>query len=213
MRGLLGIGTGAEWPSGAALAMESWPERTRGLFWIGILPALIIVCIRFFVEEPAVWVENRRRQREMGREVRVPLVRIFRRPLLGNTFSACWWMISGFVVYYSINALFATHLQKDLHFTPAQVAFPVAMASVVGLIASGVWGLVSDRVGRQWSAIIPGLLTIPVAAAYLLARHLQVVVWGFIVQGAFGQAIYWLNPVYLAERFPTEVRAAASAFC
>jgi len=39
------------------------------------------------------------------------------------------------------------------------------------------------------------------------------VMWGVILQGAFGQAIYWLNPVYLAERFPTEVRAAASAFC
>jgi MFS transporter, SHS family, lactate transporter len=39
------------------------------------------------------------------------------------------------------------------------------------------------------------------------------VVWGFILQGAFGQAIYWLNPIYLAERFPTEVRGAASAFC
>lgn len=29
----------------------------------------------------------------------------------------------------------------------------------------------------------------------------------------FRHAIYWLNPVYLAERFPTDVRAAASAFC
>jgi pimeloyl-ACP methyl ester carboxylesterase len=27
------------------------------------------------------------------------------------------------------------------------------------------------------------------------------------------QAIYWLNSIYLAERFPIEVRAAASAFC
>ncbi|HET9922492.1 MAG TPA: hypothetical protein VFS98_00055 [Methylomirabilota bacterium] len=25
--------------------------------------------------------------------------------------------------------------------------------------------------------------------------------------------IYWLNPIYLAERFPTELRGAASAFC
>ena len=30
-RALLGIGTGAEWPAGAALAMESWPARSRGL--------------------------------------------------------------------------------------------------------------------------------------------------------------------------------------
>src|SRR5690348_6078150 len=29
-RALLGIGMGAEWPAGAALAMETWPQRSRG---------------------------------------------------------------------------------------------------------------------------------------------------------------------------------------
>jgi SHS family lactate transporter-like MFS transporter len=35
-RTLLGIGMGAEWPAGAALAMESWPIRSRG-FMSGVL--------------------------------------------------------------------------------------------------------------------------------------------------------------------------------
>src|SRR5213082_635777 len=30
-RALLGIGMGAEWPVGAALAMKNWPQRSRGL--------------------------------------------------------------------------------------------------------------------------------------------------------------------------------------
>jgi SHS family lactate transporter-like MFS transporter len=29
-RAALGIGMGAEWPAGAALAMETWPQRSRG---------------------------------------------------------------------------------------------------------------------------------------------------------------------------------------
>ena len=33
---LLGIGMGAEWPAGAALAMETWPIRSRG-FMSGVL--------------------------------------------------------------------------------------------------------------------------------------------------------------------------------
>ena len=33
------------------------------------------------------------------------------------------------------------------------------------------------------------------------------------MQGLFGGAIYSQNPSYLCERFPTEVRATASAFC
>ena len=31
VRAALGVGMGAEWPAGAALAMESWPARSRGL--------------------------------------------------------------------------------------------------------------------------------------------------------------------------------------
>jgi SHS family lactate transporter-like MFS transporter len=35
----------------------------------------------------------------------------------------------------------------------------------------------------------------------------------FTLQGAFAGAIYGQNPSYLTERFPTEVRATAAAFC
>ena len=35
-RTFLGIGMGAEWPAGAALTMESWPQRSRG-FMSGVL--------------------------------------------------------------------------------------------------------------------------------------------------------------------------------
>src|SRR6202030_3873150 len=89
-RALLGIGMGAQWPAGAALAMEAWPTRSRGLMsgllqgawglgfllasgvygllfdvigwrgllWIGILPALLCLCIHFRVKESAVWKDN-----------------------------------------------------------------------------------------------------------------------------------------------------------
>jgi SHS family lactate transporter-like MFS transporter len=38
-RAMLGIGMGAEWPAGAALAMESWPARSQG-FMSGVLQGL-----------------------------------------------------------------------------------------------------------------------------------------------------------------------------
>src|SRR5258708_8176107 len=78
-RALLGFFMGAEWPAGAALAMEQWPQRSRGLMsgvlqgswgigfllssavygllfnsigwrgclWIGVLPALTVVYVRY----------------------------------------------------------------------------------------------------------------------------------------------------------------------
>lgn len=185
----------------------------RGLFWIGVLPALLIVYIRGFVKEPEVWAENRKRQVESKHKVPSPFIRILRSPLRGNTLTASWWVISGFVSWYAINTLFAAYLQRNLHFTTAQVAFPIAAGQLVTFITAGFWGALSDRIGRRWCGIIPALVSIPVAALYLTTTDPRIITIGFILQGAFGQPMTWLFPVYLAERFPTEVRAAASAFC
>ena len=125
---LLGIGMGAEWPAGAALATESWPARSRGLMasvlqgswalgylvaavlyatmfdvigwrgmlWIGVLPALAVVWIRFYVKEPEVWVENQKLQKANKTEIKVPIAAIFRKGMRLTTLSTCWWLISAF---------------------------------------------------------------------------------------------------------------------
>jgi SHS family lactate transporter-like MFS transporter len=245
-RTLLGIGMGAEWPAGAALAMETWPQRSRGfmsgvlqgswglgfllssgaywvlydrfgwrgMLWIGILPALAIVYVRFFVKEPPIWVENRRRQRAEKREVKAPLVAIFKRGVLANTLTACWFQAAGFVTYYSINALFATHLQKDLGLSTALIATPIMLANLLVFLASSSWGVVSDRLGRRWAMMIPAFVSIVLTPIYLLSENTTVIVAGFVLQGLFaGGGMYGQVPSYLNERFPTEIRATATAFC
>jgi len=244
-RTLLGIGMGAEWPAGAALAMEQWPIRSRGfmgavlqsswglgtvlssaaygllydsigwrgLLWMGILPALTIIYVRFFVKEPEIWVENRRLQRTEHREVRAPLFSIFRRAMLGNTLTACWWMASAFVTGFSILALFPTYLQKDLGLSPGYVALPIMLQNLVFFLSGPVWGWLADRMGRRSAIIIPALLTIPIAPAYLLSDNYTMIVVFFAIQGAFGAGgMHAQYPAYLAERFPTEVRATAGGF-
>jgi len=244
-RTLLGIGMGAEWPCGAALAMEQWPQRSRGLMsgvlqgswglgfllssacywllfdrfgwrgmlWIGIAPALAIVYIRFFVKEPEVWVENQRLQKASKREVKAPLAAIFRRGIIGNVLNACWFQCAGFVTYYSINALFATHLQTDLHLSTALIATPIMLANVLVFLASSSWGLVSDRIGRRLAMIIPAAISLIIVPIYLLSEDTLVIVGGFIAIGLFaGGGMYGQIPAFLNERYPTEVRATASAF-
>jgi len=246
-RAALGIFMGAEWPAGAALAMESWPARSRGfmsgmlqgswalgfllssaiygwlytswgwrgMLWIGIVPALAVVYVRKFVKEPEVWKENREKQRIQGKEFRVPLLQIFRLRMLPNTLTACLWMASGFVTYYTVFGLFATHLQKDLGFGPGTVALPIALANVTTFLASCFWGFVADKLGRRWAMIIPaaiGLLVTPFYLGFFTTSY-PILVTAFTIQGLFVGAIYGQNPAYLNERFPTEVRATAAGFC
>ena len=186
----------------------------RGLLIIGVLPAFAIIYIRIFIKEPPVWVENRQQQRLQNREVRTPLFSIFKPSMLRNTLTACFMMASAFVLYYANYALFATHLQLDLHLSPALVALPIALANALFFLSSLFWDWVAEHIGRRWAIIIPGVIGIPVSLIYLLIPDYTWVVVGFALQGMFalgGMHVHY--PAYLSERFPTEVRATAAGFC
>jgi MFS transporter, SHS family, lactate transporter len=244
-RTLLGIGMGAEWPAGAALAMETWPTRSRGLMsallqnswalgylisallyatiydyigwrgmlWMGVLPALAVVWIRFYVKEPEVWVENQRLQKDQSAEVRAPLLAIFQRKVLWNTVTACMWMSSGFVTYYATFGLFATYLQKDLKLSAAAVGWPLVFTNIATFLAAFFWGALADRIGRRWAMIIPAAIGLLVTPTYLATPNYTLIAIGFSIQGAFAGSMYSQIPSYMTERFPTEVRATAAAFC
>jgi MFS transporter, SHS family, lactate transporter len=245
-RALLGIGMGGEWPAGAALAMETWPVRSRGMMggilqgswglgfmlssaiyglfysyigwrgmlWVGVLPALAVFYVRKYVKEPPIWLENRQRQRLEQREVRAPLISIFKPRVLANTLTACLWMAGGFVAYYSVNALFATHLQKDLNLSPGLVATPIFFANLGLFVSTCIWGWWADRFGRRSAIIIPALIALPLAPLYLLSTNFLWIAVGFIAQGmCAGGGMQGQMVPYLNERFPTEIRATASAFC
>jgi SHS family lactate transporter-like MFS transporter len=185
----------------------------RGMLAIGVLPALAVVWVRKYVKEPEVWLENRKKQRESGKEVRLPLFVIFQRKFIWNTLTACWWMAASMITYYSIWALFATHLQKDLGLPPMMTGLPLAVANLVGFLGMAFWGTVGDRLGRRWSMIIPAFIGIFITPTYLLTSDPTWILLGFLLQGLFAGAMYSQMPSFLTERFPTEVRATASAFC
>ena len=195
---------GAEWPAGAALAMEQWPQRSRGfmsgvlqgswglgfllssacywllydrfgwrgMLWIGIAPGpgdrLYPLLRQGAARSGSRTAGGKRRE---NREVRMPLAAIFSRGMLGNTLNACWFQCAGFVTYYSINALFATHLQNDLELSTALIATPLILANLFVFLASSSWGVVSDRIGRRWAMIIPAIVSLLIAPVYLLDQQ------------------------------------------
>lgn len=251
VRALLGIGMGAEWPAGAALAMESWPTRSRGLMsgvlqgswglgfalsglaygllygpleawhkgygWrgmliLGVLPALACVWIRFYVKEPEVWAENKKLQEANQAQVRLPLFAIFKRKYLFNTFTGCLWMAANFCVYYGMWAMLGTYLQKELHWTPAQVAVPVFWGNILMFFACAFWGAISERIGRRWALMVPCGLAVFLVPLYLSATDPGWFLGLFLLTICFVGGKDALNPGWLSERYPTEVRATAVGF-
>lgn len=250
-RALLGLGMGAEWPAGAALAMESWPARSRGLMsgvlqgswglgyalsaaaygylytpleayhkgwgWrgmliLGVLPALACVWIRAYVKEPEVWKGNQEIQEKTKQAVTLPLLAIFKRKYLWNTMTGILWMAANFVVYYSIWALPGTYLQKDLGWTPQMVATPLFWGNILVFVSSAFWGGLSDKIGRRWALMIPCTVAIFITPIYLTTTAPLVFTVGFLLQALVVGGKDTLNPAWLSERFPTEIRASAAGF-
>jgi SHS family lactate transporter-like MFS transporter len=250
-RAILGIGMGAEWPAGAALAMESWPARSRGLMsgvlqgswglgfalsglaygflygpleawhkgygWrgmliLGVLPALACVWIRFYVKEPEVWTENKKIQDVTNKQVTMPLFAIFKPKYLYNTITGCVWMGTNFWIYYAMWAMLGTYLQRELHWTPAQVAVPVFWGNIVTFLACAFWGALSERIGRRWALMLPCSIAIFLVPLYLSTTDPNWFLGLFMLTICFVGGKDALNPGWLSERFPTEVRATAAGF-
>jgi len=185
----------------------------RGMLWIGVLPALAVVWIRVYVKESEIWVENQRQQKAQKARVTAPLVAIFRRGMLMNTVTCCWWLISFYIVYYSIVGMFATYLTQEWHLSAAAIGWPLAFHNGLSFLMCFLWGSLADSIGRRWAMIIPACIGVVVAPIYLLTTDYMTLAVAFSIQGAFAGAINGINPSYANERFPTEVRATAAAFC
>ena len=194
--------------------LEAWGKGYgwRGMLILGVLPALVCVWIRFYVKEPEVWEENRKIQASTGSNVTLPLFAIFKRQYLWNTFTGCLWMAGNFVVYYSIWALFGTYLGKELGWTPAQVAIPLFWANIMVFFSCAFWGAVSDRIGRRPALMIPCTIALFISPIYLTTTDPFWITFGFILMGLIVGGKDTLNPAWLSERFPTEIRASASGF-
>jgi MFS family permease len=131
----------------------------------------------------------------------------------GTPFTASIWMTGQFLVYYAMIAMFASWLQKDLKLSPGDVALPNILHNAVVFFAMGFWGFLGDHIGRRLAIMIPAIIGCFIAPLYLNTTDLTWITIGFTLQGAFAGAIYGLQPAYLTERFPTEVRGTASACC
>src|SRR3981081_2209181 len=157
----------------------------RGMLWMGVLPALVVVWIRFYVKEPEIWVENQRQQKAQSVVIKAPLLAIFQRKLIWNTLTACAWMASGFVTYYATFGLFATLLQKDLHMSAAAVGWPLVFANLATFVSAFLWGYLADKIGRRWAMIIPAGIGFFVAPPYLMKTNHTMISIPFSLQGAF----------------------------
>jgi SHS family lactate transporter-like MFS transporter len=174
----------------------------RGLFVIGVLPAVLIFYIRRNVPESPVWLA--------GRAERAALPAGF----LLKSFASHWQLFIYAILFMAaLNAmshgtqdLYATFLQKQRGFSTGMTS-SLAIVAAFGAIAGGATcGALSQRLGRRTVVMLCAVLaacTIPLWAfsPSVALLGLGAFLMQFMVQGAWG-----VIPAHLNELSPSDVR-------
>ncbi len=193
----------AGYPSGYLIAslvyLVAFPlVGWRGLFMIGILPALLILYIRRTVKESPAFE---------GRKAARPLS--LTQALKGNIGLLIWavLLMTAFNFFsHGTQDVYPTFLEKQLGYS-STVTGTIAIIYNIGAILGGVcFGAWSQTLGRRRAIVVAALLAIPAAGLWTYAPNAPLLALGaflvqFCVQGAWG-----VVPAHLNEISPPDVR-------
>lgn len=155
----------------------------RVLFWLGILPGLLILYIRRKVSEPEVYVETRSAQEAQTQEAvergatSNSLVQIFRSDLLGTTAAASLLSIGAQGGYYSIFTWLPSYLESERNLNVVGTSSYLASVIIGSFLGYVLSGYLHDLLGRKRTFALYALLSalaiflytkIPVGANQLL---------------------------------------------
>jgi len=181
----------------------------RVMFWIGVLPALLVIFIVRSVKESPVWLERRRQLDARQERDPVSFAQLFRRDLLPITFQTSLLMTMFIFSYYSITFWYPT-LLTSLHLQPLTFLLLLNVGGVTGAIATG--RLAETSLGRRGAATVMMLIGIAAVPLYVLTTNVTLMWIGAFAVGFFAAGAWGMVPSYLNERFPTATRAVGAGF-
>jgi SHS family lactate transporter-like MFS transporter len=176
----------------------------RGMFMVGVAPALLVLLIRMHVKESPVFEARR------GRPHVNPVTELVHH-----------WKIALYLVVlmtafnffsHGTQDLYPTFLQKqhgfDTHTTGTLTAI-MNLGAIVGGIGFGIW---SEKIGRRRAIVIAALLALPVIPLWAFAdTPVLLGLGGFLIQVAV-QGAWGIVPVHLNELSPPLARSLFPGF-
>jgi MFS transporter, SHS family, lactate transporter len=176
----------------------------RPMFFLGGLPALLAVFVRFRVKESEIWQKTK--QESWG-------------GVGGNI--ARHWKLFLYLVLLMTGMNLASHGTQDMYPTFLQRFWKfgtversaIAAVSMVGAIAGGILvGLYSDRMGRRRAIVSALLLAILVVPLWAYAPSVGLLVAGAFLIQFFAQGAWGVIPAHLSELSPNSIRGFLPGF-
>jgi MFS family permease len=183
----------------------------RAMFWIGIVPGLLIFYIRRYVPEPDVFRRTRAREARLGEGGN--FLAIFNPALLRTTLWTALLAVGAQGGYYAITTWLPTFLKTTRGLSVLNTGaylFVVIVGSFMGCMVSA-W--LADRLGRKQTLglyAICSALTV-VAYTYLSISNSVMLVLGFPL-GFFASGVFSPIGAFFTELFPSRVRGSGQGF-
>jgi SHS family lactate transporter-like MFS transporter len=176
----------------------------RPMFFIGGLPAVLALFVRYRVKESAVWQRTRHENWSgLGRAI-LSQWKLF-------LYLTALMMMMNFSSH-GTQDMYPTFLKEQRGFTPKQVAVLAIIYNVGALLGGLLFGRLSDRFGRRRCMSVALLLAMAVIPLWAYAPTVPSLACGaflmqFMVQGAWG-----IIPAHISELSPDNVRGFLPGF-
>jgi SHS family lactate transporter-like MFS transporter len=176
----------------------------RGMFMVGVLPALLVLYIRRNVEESPAWQEMRVKPRQ-------PLGAVLRKR--AGLFAYAVVLMTAFNFFsHGTQDLYPTMLQAQRGLSTQQVSWITIIANVGAIIGGVFFGTLSQRIGRRRAIIIAALFALPVIYLWAFSINIVLIALGAFLMMISVQGAWGVIPVHLNELSPGEVRGTFPGF-
>jgi MFS transporter, SHS family, lactate transporter len=171
----------------------------RGMFFVGVVPALLVLYVRSSVRESPAWTA-------LEKKTRPGLLETLRRNWTLSLYSIILMTAFNFFSH-GTQDLYPTFLREQHHFEPHTVSL-ITIALNIGAIIGGLtFGSLSEKIGRRRAICIGALIALPVLPLWAFSTTPVLLAIGAFLMQISVQGAWGVIPVHLNEISPDEIRA------
>ena len=199
------------WQCGVLLAAVVTPMLLptigwRGMFVLGIAPALVAWVVRNKLHEPEAFVRSAAQKQPAGNAFKLLVKDKFTAKASAGLVVLCGVQNFG---YYGIMIWLPSYLSKQLGFSLTKSAMWTSVTILGMMIGIWVFGQLADRIGRKPSFILFQVGAVVMVLVYAQLSDPTTMLWAGALMGMFVNGMLGGYGALMSEAYPTAARATA----
>lgn len=171
----------------------------RGMFMVGVAPALLVAYIRRSVNESPAWTA-------MSSQPRPGLLATLNANLKLSIYAIVLMTAFNFFSH-GTQDIYPTFLREQHHFDPHTVSLITIVLNIGAIVGGITFGFISERIGRRRAILIAALIALPVLPVWAFSEGALALALGAFLMQISVQGAWGVIPAHLNEISPVPIRA------